>query len=126
MSEWELRNFSIQVVRDQLSKDEDKTILSYCDVLGIDSQIWFKNDSRERNWIFVRHYPAIQGDEKDEWTGSEQSNPQLQQYAGYLAAVSMASSEPVLYDLDGELIPLSERFTVKAPLHRGDGFYIKF
>jgi hypothetical protein len=126
MSEWELRNFSIQIVRNHLSEDNGKSILSYCDVLGIDPQIWFENGSGERNWIIVRHYPVIKGDEKNEWVGFERSNPQLQEYDGYLAVVSMASSEPVLYDLDGNLIPLSERFNGKAPLYRGDGFYIKF
>ncbi len=126
MSEWELRNFSIQVVRDHLSNNEAKTILSYCDVLGIDPQIWFEDDSGERSWIVVRYFSAIQGNEKDQWVGFEKSNPQLQQFDGYLAAVSMASSEPFLYDLDGSHIPLSERFTGKAPLYRGDGFYIKF
>jgi len=32
----------------------------------------------------------------------------------------------VLHDLDGSIIPLSERFTGKAPLYRGDGFHIRY
>ena len=30
------------------------------------------------------------------------------------------------YDLEGKLIPLSQRFTGDAPLYRGDAFHIKF
>lgn len=126
MSEWEQRNFCIQIVRDQLSSKGNGTVLSYCDVLEVDPQIWFENDSGDRGWILVRPYPVITGNEKEEWIGFEKSNPQLQQYDGYFAAVSLASSEPALYDLKGNLIPLSERFTGKAPIYRGDGFYVKF
>ncbi len=44
----------------------------------------------------------------------------------YFAAVALASCAPVLRDLDGRVIPLSERFTGNAPLYRGDGFSIKY
>jgi hypothetical protein len=33
---------------------------------------------------------------------------------------------PELHDEEGNIIPLSERFSGAAPLFRGDGFYIKF
>lgn len=125
MSEWELHNFAIQVVRQQIEGNKLGTILSFSDVIGIDPQIWFVDDQGKRNWVIVRHLKTIEEDEAQKWIGLEKSNPQLLPYDGYFAAVSAASSEPFLYDLDGEHIPLSERFSGKAPLYRGDGFHIK-
>jgi hypothetical protein len=126
MSDWELRNFAIQIVRDSIAKEDGSEILSFTDVLGVDPQVWFQDSARNRAWVIVRHCPQITGDEWKEYTELVQSNPQLMPFDGYFAAVSLASSEPVLHDLDGNLIPLSQRFTGTAPLYRGDGFHIKF
>ena len=125
MSEWELRNFCIQLVRNHI-KDMCGEVLSFCDVLNIDPQIWFYDKDGNRSWVIVRHYPKITGAEKSAWIGFEKSNPQLSPFDGYFAGVSIASSAPSLKGKDGVLIPLSERFTGNAPLYRGDGFYIKF
>ena len=126
MSEWELRNFAIQIVRNHLEEKLNVKVLSFCDVMGIDPQIWFEDAEGARQWVIVRHYRLIHGNEKQEFIGSERSNAQLRPYDGHFAAVSFASSEPFLYDLDGSHIPLSKRFDGSAPLYRGDGFYIKF
>jgi len=126
MSEWELRNFAIQIVRDSITRDGSSEILSFTDVLGVDPQVWFQDADGNRAWVIVRHSPQITGSEWEEHAGLEKSNPQLRPYDGYFAAVSLASSAPFLYDLEGKHIPLSERFTGKAPLYRGDGFHIKF
>lgn len=126
MSEWEIRNFCIQVVRGHIEDKMGATIQSFCDVIGIDPQIWFEDASGALNWVIVRHYPIIKGDETNEWIPFVQTNPRLTEYDGFLAAVSLASAEPFIYDSAGEIVPLSERFSGKAPLYRGDGFYIKF
>jgi len=126
MSEWELRNFAIQIVRDSITRDGSSKILSFTDVLGVDPQVWFQDANADRAWVIVRHCPQITGNEWEPYAGLEKSHPQLQSYDGYFAAVSLASSAPFLHDLDGNLVPLSERFTGKAPLYRGDGFHIKF
>lgn len=127
MSKWEMRNFSIQIVLNHLQKDGDgDQVLSFTDVLGIDPQIWFENQIGERNWIVVRNFAQVKGLEWKDYQGLEKSNPQLRDYDGYFAAVSLASAEAVLYDLEGNPIPLSERFTGGAPLFRGDSFYVKF
>ena len=52
--------------------------------------------------------------------------PQLKNFDGFFAGVSMASAETVLYDKSGHLIPLPERYTGKAPLYRGDGMFVRF
>ena len=126
MSEWELRNFAIQIVRDSITRDGSSEILSFTDVLGVDPQVWFQDADGNRAWVIVRHCPQITGNEWGEYAGLEKSNPQLLPYDGYFAAVSLASSEPVLHDLEGNSIPLSQRFTGTAPLYRGDRFHIKF
>jgi len=126
MSEWELRNFAIQIVRDSISRDGRSEVLSFTDVLGVDPQIWFQDAAGNRAWVVVRHCPQITGDEWHAHTGMVNANPQLKPYDGYFAAVSLASSAAVLHDLEGNIIPLSQRFTGKAPLYRGDGFHIKF
>jgi hypothetical protein len=126
MSAWEIRNFCLQIVRQHIADQMGAKVLSFCDVLGIDPQIWFEDKSGARSWVVVRHYPVITGQEKTEWVRFERSNPQLASYDGFLAAVSLASSEPILLDKSGRIIPPSERFSGNEPLYRGDGFYIKF
>jgi hypothetical protein len=126
MSEWELRNFAIQVVRDHVEEQLKGRILSFCDVIGIDPQIWFEDASGSRCWVVVRFCRTIQGGEKNEFIGLEKTNPQLCDFDGFFAAVSATSSEAVLLDLSGKIIPPSRRFDGSAPLYRGDGFFLKF
>jgi hypothetical protein len=126
MSEWEQRNFAIQVVRDSITQDGSAEILSFTDVLGVDPQVWFQDAADNHAWVIVRHCPQITGTEWEAHIGLEKSNPHLRPHDGYFAAVSLASSAAVLHNLDGKVIPLTERFTGEAPLYRGDGFHIKY
>jgi len=126
MSEWELRNFCIQITRDHIQESKQSKILSYCDVVGIDPQIWCEDINGNRSWVVVRHYPRLTGDEAKESMGMEKSNPQLAPYDGYLAAISLACSEPFTRNLDSKSIPLSKRFDGSTPIYRGDGFYVSF
>jgi hypothetical protein len=127
MSEWEMMNMSIQIVRQAITAD-GCNVLSFSDAPGIDPQVWFENEAGKRCWIVVRLYPKISDDlcEIEEFVGFEQQHKQLAPFDGYFAPVSFASSEPVLYDRDGSIVPLSRRFDGSAPLYRGDTFYIKF
>jgi hypothetical protein len=126
MSEWELQNFVIQIVRNSIIKDGASEILSFTDLLGVDPQIWFQDGQGNRAWVIVRHCGQVTGSEWEEHVGLEKLNPQLRTYDGFFAAVALASSAPILLDLEGNIIPLSQRFTGTAPLYRGDGFHIKF
>lgn len=126
MSAWELQNFSIQIVRDHIEKSGERRILSFCDVVGIDPQIWFEDSHTNRSWIIVRHFPQLTGEESKDFIGVEKTNPQLAEFDGFFAAVSVASSEPVTHDLDAKTIPLSKRFDGSTPIYRGDGFYVNF
>ena len=71
MSEWELRNFAIQIVRNHLEENESHKVLSFCDVIGIDPQIWFEDANGNRHWVIVRHFRHIKGNEKDAFVGFE-------------------------------------------------------
>jgi hypothetical protein len=126
MSGWELHNFSIQIVRDHVEKKLNGSILSYCDVNGIDPQIWFQDGQGNRSWIIVRHFSKIVGEESTNFIGIVKNNPQLAPFDGFFAGVSVASSEPFIHDLDAKAVPLSKRFDGSAPVYRGDGFYVKF
>lgn len=125
MSEWELRSMAIQIVRDKIAQERGE-VLSFTDIIGVDPQVWFKDNAGKRSWVIVRHYPSLTGNEKNDFLGIENDHPQIAAFPGYFAAVSMASSEAVLYDRSGTVIPLSRRFDGTAPLYRGDQFYIKF
>jgi hypothetical protein len=126
MSDWELGNFAIQVVRQHVEQTGRARVLSYCDVPAIDPQMWIEDASGQRAWVLVRFLRLLRGNENQAFADFGARHPQLARFDGYLAAVSAASSEPVLFDLDGSVIPLSRRFDGTAPLYRGDGFYVKF
>ena len=126
MSAWELQSFGVQVVRGHVTGQLGGKEHSFCDVLGIDPQIWFEDSKGNNGWVVVRNFPVLTGEEKSDWLGFAGTNTKLQKFDGYFAAVSIASSAPVLRDEQGNLIPLSERFTGQAPLYRGDSFCVKF
>ena len=126
MSEWELQNFAIQIVRGHIEKNAGGKILSFCDVMGIDPQVWFEDDQGKRSWVIVRHFPQLTGEESKDFIGVEKTNPQLAKFDGFFAGVSVASSEPVTHDLDAKTVPLSKRFDGSTPIYRGDGFYVNF
>ena len=77
-------------------------------------------------WCIVRFLTDIEDDDYHKHIGLEEKMPQLKDFDGYFAGVSFASSSEILRDLEGNIIPLSERFTGKAPLYRGDGMYVRF
>lgn len=126
MSEWELHNFAIQVLREYITKNLQGSIDSFCDVLGVDPQIWFKDRRGAPCWVVVRHLRHIEGDEHQRWIGYDKTSPLLGAHDGFFAPVSIASASPVLRDAHGRVIPPSERYSASAPRWRCDPFYVKF
>ena len=92
MSQWELSNFAIQIVRNQLQK-EGMTILYFCDVLEINPQIWFKDEKNNTGWNIVKH--ILNEDDLDykKWVGLENQSPQLKPYDGFFASVQFKSKK---------------------------------
>lgn len=126
MSEWELQNLAIQIVRGSIEERGDVQFVSFSDIVGIDPQLWFEDEQKSKCWVIVRFFKAINGDEIDKFIHVIQTHPQLASFDGYFAAVSAASSAPFLLDRDGKVIPLSRRYDGTAPLYRGDELYIKY
>jgi hypothetical protein len=114
MSEWELSNFAIQVVRNDLEK-EGNQILSFCDLPEVNPQIWFKNKKGETGWVIVKHIKNENEKDYKEWVGLEDRNPQLKPYDGYFASVQLVPSVG--------WIGVSE---FPTDLFRGDGMYVNY
>jgi hypothetical protein len=109
MSRWELSNFAVQVVRNNVEK-EGNQVLSFCDLPEINPQIWFKDTKGYVCWLIVKH--VINEGELDyrEWVGLENRTPQLLPYDGYFASVQF----------------LSTNTDSTTELYRGDAMYINF
>jgi hypothetical protein len=90
MSKWELSNFAIQIVRNDIEK-EGNQILSFCDLPEVNPQIWFKNKKGETCWIVVKHTKNESDLNYKEWIGLEDRSPQLKPYDGYFASVQFYS-----------------------------------
>lgn len=119
MSEWEINSMGIQTVVEYLKK-ENCQINSYCDVVGIEPQIWFKKDEKT-SYIIVRSIPV--GKRKEKFVINKNSLSRFADYDGYFADVQFSSSNPVLRDGLG----LSKRDTDEDVwMWRGDSFYCNF
>jgi len=90
MSKWELHNFAIQIVRSDIEKNGGK-ILSFCDVLEVNPQIWFSNKKDEKCWVIVRHVNRKEDGNQLEWVGLERKNENLIPYDGFFAGVQFIS-----------------------------------
>ena len=125
MSEWELRNFAIGIARQEVEKKNWK-VSSFCDVLQIDPQIWFEDDKGRMCWCIVRFVRNPDNDDFHKWVGYENKDPRLKPYDGFYAGVGAAPGGVACFDREGESIPLSERFSGKAPLWRGESMFVRF
>ncbi len=114
MSKWELSNFAIQIVRNDLEK-EGNDILSFCDLPEVNPQIWFKNKKGETGWVIVKHIKNENEKDYKEWVGLEDRSPQLKPFDGYFASVQIIPS--VGWNGVTEFI---------SDLYRGDGMYVNY
>lgn len=126
MSDWELRNFAIGIVRTYEIEKNGYHLDSFCDVPGIDPQLWFHDDSGEMSWGIVRFQNVLNEDAAKDFADFVNKNPRLAPYDGYFAPVSAVSAEPFETDFLGRIEPLSARFSGKGGLYRGHGFYVNF
>lgn len=123
MSAWEIRSMGVQVVLQQLKK-KNYEIKSYCDLTGIEPQVWFEEDG-QTSYVVIRSIPI--GRRRERVQISKKMLTRLVGYKGYFADVQFASSSPILKDENGKVVPLSKRdgdFDVW--MWRGDSFYVNF
>ncbi len=125
MSEWELHNFAIQIVRQEIEKEGTQTVLSYCDVPGVDPQIWLEDSTRKRSWVIVRHCKSPEEIKFQKWIGMEQSNPQLLPYSGYFAAIVAAPSTAAQENHKDATITHPKTESSDQTLYRGDRFEVE-
>ncbi|MBQ2625263.1 MAG: hypothetical protein IJG18_09245 [Kiritimatiellae bacterium] len=126
MSQWERRAFAINVIERDIRENNKFEIGSTCSVLGIDPQIWFKDDKGRPCWCIVRDWigKSDSDPKKNDFYHFIDSNKHLRPYDGYFAGVSISSAEPVVYFPDGTIVPLSKRFSAECPLYRGHNMYV--
>lgn len=123
MSAWEINSMGVQFVIQQIEKQNLK-VNSYCDVVGIEPQIFFEEDGKT-SYVIVRSIPI--GKKKEKFLIHKGLLAHLADYHGYFADVQFASSSPILKDENGEIVPLSKRDTYgDVWMWRGDGFYCNF
>jgi len=114
MSKWELSNFAIQVVRNDIEK-EGNQILSFCDLPEVNPQIWFKNKKEETGWVIVKHSKNESEKDYKEWVGLEDRSPQLKPFDGYFASVQLIPS-----------VGWNGVSEFPTDLFRGDGMYVNY
>lgn len=107
MSEWELHDFAIQVVRDYIVKQLHLPILSYQNIIGIDPQLWFEDENKNKKFVIVRYtiYPDNRAKQPDNIQSIKNS---CKDYQGYFASVAFHGSQ------------------IPDTLYRGDETYIVF
>lgn len=126
MSEWELRNFAIGIVRKFGLEREGLVMDSFCDIPGIDPQLWFHKPGGHRAWAIVRFQGVLDEAAAGEFAGFVHRNPHLAGYDGYFAPVSAVMADEVLLDCQKRVIPLEKRYDGTAPLYRGHGMHVNY
>ena len=79
MSDWEINNIGIRCAREYL-KEQGITKISYCDVVGINPQIWFEKDGKHC-YAYVRSIPA--GMSKEKYVITTGQRTKFSEYTGY-------------------------------------------
>lgn len=105
MSEWEIYNMGINQVVNDLVKQGYK-IHSYCDVLGIDPQIWFDKEGKT-SYVVVRSIPIGLRDE--DFVIHKDMLVKTSNYDGYFADLQFAN-EHNNGDFEDKMLWRGERF----------------
>lgn len=115
MTDWELHDMAVQVVRDQIVK-EGRELMSSQGNPSVDPSIWLVGD-RGPEWVVVRavRYPARQANIPANLSEIARSCERLSK-TGHFASVGIANSNDA-FDSEKE---------VPKPLWRGHGMYIRY
>ena len=108
MSEWELNDFAIQIVRDYITDNLKFKILSYQNIVGVDPQLWFIDEHSEKHYVIVRYTMYPNKDAKMPNNIARIQN-KCKGYDGFFASVAFCSKEKNL-----------------SILYRGQESYISF
>lgn len=118
MTDWELQDLAVQVVRDELAK-EGRELMSWNGNPGVNPSLWFVGDAGPE-WVVVRavRYPG--GEAKLLSNISEmQAHFNKLGHPGHFASVAVAS-------VDDPFDPDAATNGNVVPLYRGHGMHIKY
>jgi hypothetical protein len=116
MTDWEVQDFAVQVVRDHLERAGRK-LMSWQGNPAVDPSIWFAGDSGPE-WVVVRaaRYPQTSAHPPINWQEIAARCAAVGK-AGHFAAVAVASADDA-FDPAGIVPP--------EPLWRGHGMLVRF
>lgn len=117
MSDWEIHDFAVQVVRDFITDKLGHQLMSSQGNPGVDPSIWFVGENGPE-WVIVRSatFPAKDANPPENVLDIAASCAPMSK-TGHFASVSFANSEDA-YDSSGDIPAL--------PLWRGHGVFIRF
>ena len=92
MTQWELQDFAVQVVGDQLEKEAHQ-LMSWQGNPDVDPAIWFVGDSKKPEWVVVRaaRYPEKDAVRPVNWNAIAAGCANMSQI-GHFASVAFARS----------------------------------
>ena len=116
MTDWELQDFAVQVVRDQLEK-EGYQLMSWQGNPDVDPAIWFVGQSKRPEWVVVRavRYPHNHVAKPANWAAIAAGCAHMSD-VGHFAQVAFASTEQ----------PFGEEGEAPVPLWRGHGVHVRY
>lgn len=119
MTDWELQDLAVQVVRSQLEKDGYQ-LMSWQPNSEVNPSIWFVGDSKGPEWVVVRadRYPKKEAVRPANWNDIADHCGRLSEI-GHFASVVVANA-------DDPFDPLAEENGNFIPLYRGHGMTIKY
>jgi hypothetical protein len=119
MTDWELQDLAVQVVRDQTEK-EGYELMSWNGNPAVNPSLWFVGTSGGSEWVIVRavRYPLTEAAEPEN-TAELKTYFDNMGYPGHFASVSVASA-------DDPFDPDAERNGNFIPLYRGYAMHIRY
>jgi hypothetical protein len=116
MTDWELQEFAVQVVRTQLKKDGFQ-LIAWQGNPDVDPAIWFVGKSKQPEWVVVRavRYPLSEASKPANWAGIA-AGCAPKSDIGHFAQVAFASTDDP-FDPSGANV---------VPLWRGHGTHVRY
>lgn len=116
MSDWELQDFAVQVVRTQIEKEGFK-LMSWQGNPNVDPAIWFIGESKRPEWVIVRavRYPVKEAVRPPNWNDIAKDCAPTGKI-GHFASVAVASTAD----------PFDPTGDSAVPLYRGHGMHVQY
>ena len=116
MTDWELQDFAVQVVRKQLENDGFQ-LMSWQGNPDVDPAIWFVGESKGPEWVVVRavRYPNNEAPKPENWAAIAESCARKSEI-GHFAQLAFASTEQ----------PFRSQGERPVPLWRGYGVHVRY